>query len=69
MLTLAIVGCGYWGPNLIRNFNSLSECRVKKICDVYGFKVQYAFKEGWHEVVLTVQDTQNASVFFDNVCP
>ena len=30
---IAVVGCGYWGPNLIRNFNSLSECKVKKICD------------------------------------
>ena len=34
MLTIAIVGCGYWGPNLIRNFNSLSEYSVKKICDI-----------------------------------
>lgn len=33
MLNVAVVGCGYWGPNLIRNFASLSECRVKKICD------------------------------------
>ena len=33
MTNVAIVGCGYWGPNLIRNFRSLSECRVAKICD------------------------------------
>ncbi len=34
MLKVAIVGCGYWGPNIIRNFNSLDGCRVKTICDL-----------------------------------
>ena len=33
MTNVAVVGCGYWGPNLIRNFSSLPECRVVKICD------------------------------------
>jgi predicted dehydrogenase len=33
MENIAVVGCGYWGPNLIRNFNSLPECRVKYVCD------------------------------------
>jgi predicted dehydrogenase len=34
MPNVAVVGCGYWGPNLIRNFSSLSECKVKVVCDV-----------------------------------
>lgn len=34
MFNIAVVGCGYWGPNLIRNFNSLPECRVKYACDI-----------------------------------
>jgi len=33
MINIAVVGCGYWGPNLIRNFYALSGCRVVKICD------------------------------------
>jgi predicted dehydrogenase len=33
MVNIAVIGCGYWGPNLIRNFNSLSDCRVKLVCD------------------------------------
>jgi len=33
MLKVAVVGCGYWGPNLIRNFNSLSDSKVKWVCD------------------------------------
>ena len=34
MLNIAVIGCGYWGPNLIRNFNSLSGCTVKIACDL-----------------------------------
>lgn len=30
---VAIIGCGYWGPNLIRNFRSLPDCIVRKVCD------------------------------------
>lgn len=30
---IAVVGCGYWGPNLVRNFASLPDCVVGKICD------------------------------------
>lgn len=33
MITIAIVGCGYWGPNLVRNFNSQADCTVKTVCD------------------------------------
>src|SRR5207302_733120 len=31
---IAVVGCGYWGPNLIRNFRSLPESNLKMMCDV-----------------------------------
>jgi predicted dehydrogenase len=30
---LAQLGCGYWGPNLLRNFSSLPNCRVKYAVD------------------------------------
>ncbi len=33
-ISLAVVGCGYWGPNLIRNFRSLPNCQLKGMCDV-----------------------------------
>src|SRR5689334_15766171 len=32
-IAVGVVGCGYWGPNLIRNFRSLATCRVKTMCD------------------------------------
>ncbi|MCX5900365.1 MAG: Gfo/Idh/MocA family oxidoreductase, partial [Proteobacteria bacterium] len=31
---IGVVGCGYWGPNLIRNFSALNTCRVKTVCDM-----------------------------------
>jgi len=35
VVTIAVVGYGYWGPNLVRNFMALSSerARVKTICD------------------------------------
>ncbi len=41
MLNIAVAGCGYWGPNLIRNFNSLSECRLKSVCDTDAERVAH----------------------------
>jgi predicted dehydrogenase len=32
-LNLGVVGCGYWGPNLVRNFRSLRQCSIKYVCD------------------------------------
>ena len=32
-LTIAQIGCGYWGPNLLRNFSALPNCRVKYVVD------------------------------------
>ena len=32
-ITLAQIGCGYWGPNLLRNFSAQSDCRVKYVVD------------------------------------
>ena len=33
MTGIAVVGCGYWGPNLIRNFYGLPDCKVSIVCD------------------------------------
>jgi predicted dehydrogenase len=32
-LGIGVVGCGYWGPNLIRSFDRLPEARVVALCD------------------------------------
>lgn len=33
-VNVGVVGCGYWGPNLIRNFRSVPGCSLKVMCDV-----------------------------------
>jgi predicted dehydrogenase len=33
MIGIGVVGCGYWGPNLIRNFSKIPNCRVVGVCD------------------------------------
>ena len=30
---MAVVGCGYWGPNLIRNFTACPASKVVMVCD------------------------------------
>ncbi len=33
MINVAVVGAGYWGPNLIRNLASLAEASLVTVCD------------------------------------
>jgi predicted dehydrogenase len=32
-IIVGVVGCGYWGPNLVRNFKGLPNCNLKAMCD------------------------------------
>lgn len=34
MLGIGVIGCGYWGPNVIRNFASIEECELRAVCDL-----------------------------------
>jgi predicted dehydrogenase len=33
MITIGVIGCGYWGPNLIRNFAENERASLRWICD------------------------------------
>ena len=33
-ITIGVVGCGYWGPNLIRNFAENEAARLRWVCDL-----------------------------------
>jgi len=33
LIGIAVVGFGYWGPNLVRNFSETKQARVVAICD------------------------------------
>ena len=34
MKKIGIIGYGYWGPNIVRNFSNHSKCEVRYICDL-----------------------------------
>jgi len=33
-VSVGVVGCGYWGPLLIRNFRNVPNCNLVAVCDV-----------------------------------
>ena len=33
MIKVGIVGYGYWGKNLVRNFNGLDSCDLVYVCE------------------------------------
>ena len=34
MIRVGVIGFGYWGPNVVRNFSALRDCQVVAICDM-----------------------------------
>src|SRR5690349_14762467 len=38
---VGLIGCGYWGPLLIRNFKSLAACRLKTVCDLSNDRLRH----------------------------
>src|SRR6187401_1464903 len=33
MVNLGVIGFGYWGPNIVRNFSGQQDCKVVAVCD------------------------------------
>src|SRR6478609_7039324 len=33
MLKLGVIGYGYWGPNIVRNFSEHADCKIMAVCD------------------------------------
>jgi len=40
-IKVGVAGCGYWGPNLIRNFRSLPDCQLKMMCDLNTARLKH----------------------------
>jgi predicted dehydrogenase len=58
-ITLAQIGCGYWGPNLLRNFSSLrDECRVKYVAETSAER--RAFVERNYPSTQAIEDWETA---------
>lgn len=52
-LRIGVLGCGYWGPNLVRNFARHPGSRVEAVCDV---RYERAVRVGAEYRVPTVTD-------------
>lgn len=51
-INIAVIGCGYWGPNLIRNFNTIANSRMKVCCDINTNRLK-RMKQLYHEIEIT----------------
>jgi predicted dehydrogenase len=40
-ISLGVIGCGYWGPLLVRNLKGLSNCDLKAVCDVSESRLKH----------------------------
>ena len=40
-IVVGVVGCGYWGPNLVRNFKGLLDCDLKAMCDTSETRLRH----------------------------
>src|ERR1039458_9391352 len=40
-IKVGVVGCGYWGPNLVRNFRSMPGCELKTMCDISADRIEH----------------------------
>jgi predicted dehydrogenase len=38
---VGVIGCGYWGPNLIRNLRSLPGCELRMMCDINEHRLKH----------------------------
>lgn len=54
---IGIIGCGYWGPNLIRVFNEIESCHVKFVCDLKQERLANISRKYQHT---NVTDNHNA---------
>lgn len=52
MIKVGVVGCGYWGPNLIRNFNNNPECELVRVSDLRPGRLDF-IKEQYPSVDIT----------------
>lgn len=53
-ITVGQLGCGYWGPNLLRNFAAREGCRVKWVADASDKRRQFVTTH--HPTVQTTDD-------------
>lgn len=62
MITIAQIGCGYWGPNLLRNLTEHPQCQVKYVADLSVNR--RTFVNNLYPDIITTNSTDK--IFSDN---
>jgi predicted dehydrogenase len=44
MVNIGVIGYGYWGPNIVRNFNATADAKVLAVCDQNQKSLQRVLK-------------------------
>lgn len=52
MIKLGIIGCGYWGANLVRNFHQTDDCVIKTVSESSESRREYV-KENYPDIDVT----------------
>ena len=55
-LSVGVIGCGYWGPNLIRNFTACPLTEVAAVCDASPARLEAVGKTYGHLKLLASLD-------------
>lgn len=53
-MKVGLIGVGYWGPNLLRTFSSVPECKVTRVADLSQERLR-AVKDKYPDVALTTR--------------
>ncbi len=69
MVRMAVIGCGYWGPNLIRNFQNTAGCELRAISDLNAQRLDHVGRQyphvrrtSDHRTILTDPDIDAVAV-------
>jgi predicted dehydrogenase len=44
-MNIGVIGCGYWGPNLVRNFSALDDVQVLAVCDFRPDRLKFISRQ------------------------
>src|ERR1035437_2610535 len=60
-IKVGIIGCGYWGPNLIRNFKNDPDCVINSISDLRPGRLEFI-----NNLYPDIKTTANASDIYED---
>ena len=54
MINIALIGCGYWGPNLLRNFDNCTDATVSMVAELDPERLAYIHQK--YPLIKTTKD-------------